>query len=124
MNGISSVTDSPLPGQAHRVVTSQAIAAVEAIVKENCCVTVNEMETAWKNEVIVYRLCTVNYEIKIFKFLILLNLVYTSIYVYTHTHILIYMCIYIYMYIQCMYVCIYTHTYMCVYICMNMYTHI
>ena len=44
MNGISSVTDSPRPGQAHRVVTPEAIAAVEAIVKENRRVTVNEME--------------------------------------------------------------------------------
>ena len=35
MNGISSVTDCPRPGQAHRVVTPQAIAAVEIIVKEN-----------------------------------------------------------------------------------------
>ena len=42
MNGISSVTDSPPPGQSHRVVTPEAIAAVEAIVKENRCVTVNE----------------------------------------------------------------------------------
>jgi len=43
MNGISSVRDFPRPGQAHRVVTPEAIAAVEAIVKENCRVTVNEM---------------------------------------------------------------------------------
>ena len=43
MNGISSVIDSPRPGQAHRVVTPEAIAAVEAIVKENCRVTVNEI---------------------------------------------------------------------------------
>ena len=43
MNGISSVTDSPRPGQAHPVVTPQAIAAVEAIVKENHRVTVNEI---------------------------------------------------------------------------------
>jgi len=43
MNGISSVTDSPRPGQAHRVVTPEAIAAVEAIVKENRRVTVNEI---------------------------------------------------------------------------------
>ena len=43
MNGISSVTDSPWPGQAHRVVTSGAIAAVEAIVMENRRVTVNEI---------------------------------------------------------------------------------
>jgi len=43
MNGISSVTDSPRPGQAHPVVTPEAIAAVEAIVKENRRVTVNEI---------------------------------------------------------------------------------
>ena len=42
MNGISSVTDSPRPGQAHRVVTPEGIAAVEASVKENRRVTVNE----------------------------------------------------------------------------------
>jgi len=42
MNGISSVTDSPRPGQAHRVVTPEAIVAVEAIVKENRRVTLNE----------------------------------------------------------------------------------
>ena len=35
MNGISSVTDAPRRGQAHRVVTSEGIAAVETIVKEN-----------------------------------------------------------------------------------------
>jgi hypothetical protein len=43
MNGISFVTDSPRPGQAHRVVTPEAIAAVETIVKENRRVTVNEI---------------------------------------------------------------------------------
>jgi len=43
MNGISSVTDSPRPGQAHRIVTPEGIAAVEAIVKENRRVTVNEI---------------------------------------------------------------------------------
>jgi hypothetical protein len=42
-NDISSVTDSPRPGQAHGVVTPRAIAAVEAIVKENRRVTVNEI---------------------------------------------------------------------------------
>jgi len=42
MNGISSVTDSPRPSQAHRIVTPEGIAAVEAIVKENCRVTVSE----------------------------------------------------------------------------------
>jgi len=44
MIGISSVTDSPRSGQAHPVVTPEAIAAVEAIVKQNRRVTVNEME--------------------------------------------------------------------------------
>jgi len=39
MNGFSSVTDSPRPGQAHRVVTPEGIAAV----KENRRVTVNEI---------------------------------------------------------------------------------
>jgi len=43
MNGISSVTDSPRPGQAHRVVTPEGTAAVVAIVKENRSVTVNEI---------------------------------------------------------------------------------
>ena len=43
MNSITSVTDSPRPGQAHRVVTPEGIAAVEAIVKENRRVTVNGM---------------------------------------------------------------------------------
>jgi len=42
MNGISSVTDSPRPGQTHPVATPEATAAVEAIVKENRRVTVNE----------------------------------------------------------------------------------
>jgi len=43
MNGLSSITLSPLRGQTHRVVTPEAIAAVEAIVKENRRVTVNEI---------------------------------------------------------------------------------
>jgi transposase len=43
MNGISSVTDSPRPGQTHQVVTPEAIAAVETIVKERHRVTVNEI---------------------------------------------------------------------------------
>jgi len=38
LNGVSSVT-----GQAHRVVIPEAIAAVEAIVKENRHVTVHEI---------------------------------------------------------------------------------
>jgi len=42
MNCSSSVTDSPRPGQAHPIVTPEAIATVEAIVKENRRVTVNE----------------------------------------------------------------------------------
>ena len=43
MNRISSVTESPRPGQAHPVVTPEPNAAVEAIVKENRRVTVNEI---------------------------------------------------------------------------------
>jgi len=42
MNGIGSVTDSPRP-QAHRLVTPEAFAAVEDIVKENRRETVNEI---------------------------------------------------------------------------------
>ena len=42
MNGISSVTDSPRPGQAHPAVTPEGIAAVEVIVMENRRVTMNE----------------------------------------------------------------------------------
>jgi len=43
MNGSSSVTDCPRPGQAHPVVTPEDIVAVEGIVKENRRVTVNEI---------------------------------------------------------------------------------
>ena len=43
LNGVSSVTDSFRSGQAHRVVTPEAIAAVETIVKENRHVTVHEI---------------------------------------------------------------------------------
>jgi N-acetylmuramoyl-L-alanine amidase CwlA len=43
INSISFVTDSPRPGQAHRVLTPEAIAAVETFMKENHCVTVNEI---------------------------------------------------------------------------------
>jgi ribosomal protein S25 len=45
MGDISSVTDRPPPSQARRVVTPEAIAALEAIVKENRRVTVNEIAT-------------------------------------------------------------------------------
>jgi len=45
MNGISSVTDSPQPGQAYQVVTPEAIAAVEAIMKENHHITLHEIAT-------------------------------------------------------------------------------
>jgi hypothetical protein len=44
LNGVSSVTDSPRPGQAHRVVTPEAIAAVEAIMKEIHHITVHEIQ--------------------------------------------------------------------------------
>jgi len=43
LNGVSSVADSTRPGQEHRVVTPEAIAAVEAIVKDNRHVTVHEI---------------------------------------------------------------------------------
>jgi UV DNA damage repair endonuclease len=45
MTGTSSVTVSPRPGQAHQVMTPEAIAAVEAILKENRHITVNEIAT-------------------------------------------------------------------------------
>jgi hypothetical protein len=67
MNGISSVTDSPRPCQAHPVVTPEGIAAFEAIVKGKCRATVNGMARDGdyiKNEVIVYLLSSINYEIK------------------------------------------------------------
>ena len=43
LNGISSVTGSPRPGQARQVVTPEAIASVEAIMKENRRVAVHEI---------------------------------------------------------------------------------
>jgi hypothetical protein len=43
MNGISSVTNCPLPDQTYRVVTPEAIAAVEVVMKENRHLTVNEI---------------------------------------------------------------------------------
>jgi len=43
MNGISSVTGSSRPDQAHRILTPEVIVAAEAIVKENRRVTVNEV---------------------------------------------------------------------------------
>jgi len=43
MNGISSLIDSPRPGQLNRVLTPNNIAAVDAIGKENRHVTVNQI---------------------------------------------------------------------------------
>jgi hypothetical protein len=43
LNSVSSVADSPQPGQAHCVVTLEAIAVVEAIVKDNRRLTVHEI---------------------------------------------------------------------------------
>jgi len=62
MNAISSVTDSSRAGQAHPVVTPEDIAAVEASVKENGLVTVNEIAASLDiaYEVIVYLLCSIN----------------------------------------------------------------
>ena len=48
MNGISSLRDSPLPGQAHPVVTPEGIAAFEAIVKANRRLTLNGIAAQWK----------------------------------------------------------------------------
>jgi len=67
MNCTSSVTDSPRPGQAHRVVTPEDVAAVEPIVKENRHVTVNEMAAHGgyiKKCSHCVPLCSVNYEMK------------------------------------------------------------
>ena len=65
MDDSSSVTDSPRPGQAHPVVTSEGTAAVEAIVMENQRVTVNEMAahldmygTQWRLHRKTKSLCT------------------------------------------------------------------
>ena len=70
MNGISSVTDSPRPVRESRVVTPEAIAAVEAIVKENRRVTVNEIAANLDishgsahhiiHDVLQYLLCSIN----------------------------------------------------------------
>ena len=70
MNAISSVTDSPRPGRAHPVVTPEGIAAVEAIVKENSHVTVNEIAAHLYmshgsahhivHDVLQYLLCSIN----------------------------------------------------------------
>ena len=72
MNGISSVTDSPRLGQAHRVVTPEDIVAVESSVKENHRVSVNEIAenldmshgSAHRivHDVTVYILCSIRYE--------------------------------------------------------------
>jgi len=77
MSRISSVKVSPRPDQAHRVVTPEGIAVVEAIVKENRLVTVKEITTHLDMShgsahhivivYLVYLLCSINYEIKIFK---------------------------------------------------------
>ncbi|PNF33524.1 hypothetical protein B7P43_G17639 [Cryptotermes secundus] len=42
-NGVTSVDDAPRLGQAHRVVTPENTAAVEAIVRKNRQVTLNEI---------------------------------------------------------------------------------
>ena len=42
---MTSVTDALHPDQAYRVVTPESTAAVEAIVMENHCVTVDEIAT-------------------------------------------------------------------------------
>jgi hypothetical protein len=44
-NGVTSVKDTPRLGQAHRVVVPESIAAVEALIKKNHSVTVDEIAT-------------------------------------------------------------------------------
>jgi len=58
MNGISSLTGSPRPGQTHRVVTPEAIAAVEVIVKANHRVTLNGIAAQWRLYRKMKSLCT------------------------------------------------------------------
>ena len=72
MNGVNSVTDAPRPGQAHRVVTPETIGAVEAILKGNSRVTVNEIAAHLDmshgsahhigRDVLQFILCSINYE--------------------------------------------------------------
>jgi transposase len=44
-NGLSSVADAPRRGQAHRVVTPQAISEIERVIRENRRVMVDEVAT-------------------------------------------------------------------------------
>jgi hypothetical protein len=41
-NGVQSVEDSPRPGQAHRAITPEMIAAVDDLIWENCLITISE----------------------------------------------------------------------------------
>jgi len=69
-NVISSVTDSPRPGQAHPVVTPEGIIAVQDSVKENRSVTVNEIAAHLDmshGSAHCVPFGSVNYETKIFK---------------------------------------------------------
>ena len=43
LNGVSTVTDSPRPGQTHQLESPEAIATVEAIMKENRRLIVHEI---------------------------------------------------------------------------------
>ena len=83
MNGISSVTDSPRPGQAHPVVTLEAIAAVEVIVKENRHVTVNEIAAHldMSHEWALHIVHDILQFIYIFKVFIWLTVVYTDYFI-------------------------------------------
>jgi len=70
MNGIGSVTDSPQPGAGVVALSAKRIFSrgIHALPKRwNTCMKGNGDYI--ENEVIVYLLCSINYEIKIFKFL-------------------------------------------------------
>jgi hypothetical protein len=40
-NGVRTVEDSPRPGQAHRVITSEMIVAVDDLIRENLRITIS-----------------------------------------------------------------------------------
>jgi transposase-like protein len=47
-NGAQSAEESPRPGQAHRVVTPEMIAAVDDLIRENRRITINEIAMEMK----------------------------------------------------------------------------
>jgi histone-lysine N-methyltransferase SETMAR len=47
-NRVQSVEDSPRPGQAHRGITPEMIAAVDYLTRENRCITISDIATEMK----------------------------------------------------------------------------